>query len=952
MESLLTLSSSVNLNVPSPPAYSRMPPDGHEFPQNYQELGPNGIPYDLTAVPLPTSEPPPYTDTYYPKKTAYIDVINEAKLLDVERKSGDAECVKMSHVPSSKSLYCSKNRSSGDEISLPGSRSRTSGSWRNDEKSERSVKDKIAMFSSAIVSAGTSNGNCNGTTTTTTASIMGGGNFTKSRHRSEDGLVDGLGNMLHSRVYSKSIYSMNAVGCRGSTGYSDTGTSYRFKSKDTYPALHCQRTSDTTNPISIMNRTQSSIDLTLSSSSCSSAYSSCSPDSSLSPMSSPSYTIGSSSTLPRKHKSHRLTNGTSSNSTSASACSAYNDKKHASLTRTTSFTGATTLHSRSQSLVDVLHTPHHRYGTYEDTSRKDSLTTLIEQRRRTMSKLRGLVIPEKTCESQTPIIDLPEIKSKEADRFSCPVTGSLARNANKEHTTTYDSSWKSVLNATDMPKYSPAFKRKTLTVYGVSSSASSLSSSLNSSREELRSDVVKVTKSTAPAKPPRNSVNSYNNSQLLYGPPVYKSLFSSNNNSTNDKPIDKKDRQKSIRNDSYISRMDVCKLQEDSDNDSAVSSSRSSLCQEYSPPSSPSPNTEYDNQTNDRISNDSPSQSSSRTLRRTLSSETNVSVTSTISTLTSGSQASCSSNGDNSGKEGKSKRILKAESVEAINRKNVLSSAKYSCGQDFKVGSPLIKDVFENHQNGLYNGASQPHDENEDQIRAKFQLECEDDKHPHNAANWYGSSGENIKVAYLEIQDSEESDFSTKENSSSADTDDNLDKSLELSDSLCDVDYGKKRSKDSSDNDEYPALTSNAPFTKLEKQVYSQVIKNDRQDRRKSPVNGDFLDCAVKITNSVIDIKPATVHVNDIKKTFEKAEPLNKINGIKMSQQNHLRMSSMDSTTSEDSLPTTNSGSASNLLKEQQFGSITSLASSTSLISQQVSDFFVFWVFYAISMVF
>lgn len=839
MEPLLALSSPANLNIPtSPPAYSRMPPDGHEFPQNYQEIGPNGNLYELSSVTVPTSEPPPYTDSFYTKKSSYVDVINEAKLLDVERKPNDVNETKMS------------------QMATRPFNARRMQSWRNDEKSERSVKDKIAMFSNAIVTAGS------------------GPNFARAKHRADE--TDG---MAHSRVYSKSIYSMNSVGCRGYEA------SQRVKT-NTYQMHRI----DSTNPISIMNRTQSSIDLTLSSSSCSSAYSSCSPDSSLSPMSSPSYTIGSSSTLPRKHKSH-ITHG-------VTGC-AYNDKKH--LTRTTSFTG-TTLHSRSQSLVDVLHTPH-RYGNYDD-ARKDSLTALIEQRRRTMSKLRGLVIPEKTCESQNPIIDLPEIKSKEADRYSCAATGhGVMRAAKQEHTATYDSSWKSVFNTTEMPKYSPAFKRKTLTVYGVSSSASSLSSSLNSSREELRSDVVKT--KSPPAKPPRNSIG-YNNSQLLYGPPVYKSLFANDTSEKKDK------------RDAYISRMDICKLQEDSDNDSAVSSSRSSLCQEYSPPSSPSPNTEYDNQTNDRISNDSPSQSSSRTLRRTLSSETNVSVTSTISTLTSGSQASCSSNGDTSGKESKeskSKRILKAESVEAINRKNVLSSAKYSCGQDFKVGSPLIKDVFEGHQNTFQEAAKFEHTYNEcDKQRTWYE---------YDKLNGNGD----IKVAYLEIQDGEESDFSTKENSSSVDTDDNIDKSLELSDSMSDnytAEYTIKKDKDTSDNDEYP--TTEVAFSKLEKQVYAQVIKNE--DLRKA---NDLVDG--KVEKRLRETKPS-IHVSDIKRTFEKAEPVSKVLSIKA--QNHLRMSSMDSTTSEDSLPTV-SGSASNLLKEQQFGSITSLASSTSLISQQVS---------------
>ena len=94
-------------------------------------------------------------------------------------------------------------------------------------------------------------------------------------------------------------------------------------------------------------------------------------------------------------------------------------------------------------------------------------------------------------------------------------------------------------------------------------------------------------------------------------------------------------------------------VEDDSDNDSAVSSSRSSI----SPPPTPPPPPLL-----------SP-------LHRTLSSETTVSAaSSTASTLTCGSSDS-------------NRRVLKAQSVEAINRKNVLSSARYSSGRDLKVGS-------------------------------------------------------------------------------------------------------------------------------------------------------------------------------------------------------------------------------------------------------------------------
>jgi hypothetical protein len=69
------------------------------------------------------------------------------------------------------------------------------------------------------------------------------------------------------------------------------------------------------------------------------------------------------------------------------------------------------LHTRSQSLIDV-----GRGGGGEDV-RRASLNALIEQRRRGISKLRGLIIPEKLSEVVTPshtICDLPEIRSKDS----------------------------------------------------------------------------------------------------------------------------------------------------------------------------------------------------------------------------------------------------------------------------------------------------------------------------------------------------------------------------------------------------------------------------------------------------------------------------------------------------------------------------------------------------------
>jgi hypothetical protein len=83
--------------------------------------------------------------------------------------------------------------------------------------------------------------------------------------------------------------------------------------------------------------------------------------------------------------------------------------------------------------------------------------------------------------------------------------------------------------------------------------------------------------------------------------------------------------------------------------------------------------------------------------------------------------------------------------------------------------------------------------------------------------------------------------------------------------------------------------------------------------------------------DSVLGDSRRSVSVNDIRKAFEKAEMALANSGRKV---NHARVSSLDSTASEDSF-TPHYGSVGNLHHEQ-FGSVTSIASSTSLISPQV----------------
>lgn len=88
--------------------------------------------------------------------------------------------------------------------------------------------------------------------------------------------------------------------------------------------------------------------------------------------------------------------------------------------------------------------------------------------------------------------------------------------------------------------------------------------------------------------------------------------------------------------------------------------------------------------------------------------------------------------------------------------------------------------------------------------------------------------------------------------------------------------------------------------------------------------------------DSVLGDSRRSVSVNDIRKAFEKAEMALANSGRKV---NHARVSSLDSTASEDSF-TPHYGSVGNLHREQ-FGSVTSVASSTSLISPQVCIFVV-----------
>lgn len=262
------------------------------------------------------------------------------------------------------------------------------------------------------------------------------------------------------------------------------------------------------------------------------------------------------------------------------------------------------LHTRSQSLIDM--------SIYSKEKSSSKWNTLAEQRKRRLSKLKGLVIPEASENDVTPLVNIPEIKSITTSQIDLVIKPEVNYNDTIKPTVNNVTplvlpSWSS---NTSLPKYSPAFKRKTLQVYPVSSLKRNDSSDADNSYDEY---ISKYSDNT----PPRTT-DDPRSLESIASPTRSDCSFDYSN--TKSMPI----------KDHYLNN---AKDFVDSDNDSAVSSSQSSYNSRGSPP--PSPNSE------DKL------------------------------------------NGPN--------RMLKPFSVEAINRKNILASAKCRSGKDIKIGSPVIQ---------------------------------------------------------------------------------------------------------------------------------------------------------------------------------------------------------------------------------------------------------------------
>ncbi|XP_033157827.1 uncharacterized protein LOC117139547 isoform X2 [Drosophila mauritiana] len=284
------------LSYASPPTYSRLPPDGHEFPPNFSEpLIMHSHPLKVTtelsyeiqkggkdessAPPLPKTGPP----ATVPRKVYRQDLV-----------------INVEPAPSLTRDY---------QRSLSGGTPRKPSDWRKDEKSEKSVRDKIAMFSSnneldAIPPA------------PATAPISS--SFTrKPLNRSSENLLDSCSaSSAPLKTRAMSVENLN-----------DVQRQYQLAKQ--LPQLHV---ADSMYSLNTATPT-------------------------------PSY-----ASLPRRSHGGSYSSG---------------------VERRISFSGE----------------------GGDAANRKAAITNILEQRRRSLSKLRGLVIPERP-QLLEPILDLPEIKSQ------------------------------------------------------------------------------------------------------------------------------------------------------------------------------------------------------------------------------------------------------------------------------------------------------------------------------------------------------------------------------------------------------------------------------------------------------------------------------------------------------------------------------------------------------------
>uniref|UniRef100_A0AAG5DQB2 PDZ domain-containing protein n=1 Tax=Anopheles atroparvus TaxID=41427 RepID=A0AAG5DQB2_ANOAO len=651
----------------APPAFSRLPPDGHEFPPNFTEPSATTTQTSATvtgtsngtSVPpptvaamaimnggvtapvlaksndkhssfnddlpeLPKSSPPPVPrkvlrSELTPKGTGSPASSNGSELDNGFRKpppfptrsvSIAESMLSRKELPqayqSLQSVFEQRRRSvdvpdhhqhAGKPPAAPGRITLVGSNWRKDEKSEKSVRDKIAMFSSAAAADG------EGSVVPAPGPIGGARKFSKDFTKSSENLLGG--------------------GTKKST----------VEAIETYATLRKKAHS-----VEHLDEVDKSVPLMGASSGAGEPASAPSYKGKFSLETSKPVVLGKAYSVENLNPLQRAEAGKANGG--QGVVGGVDGSKI--LSRTTSFSG----YSNGNSLATIA-SPSSANNNATDERWKSSISNLLEQRKKSMSKLRGLVIPEKVPEAEvladSRIIGLPIIKSKDSEIILSSAViakgttttsnggGSTPSLSYSRKTSTLPTPAKSSVHSLASPSAKPGPIVPEVTYKNVSRAQTASTGSSDGKLSESESEITfrKPLPPLPPAKPPRTS--------LVYPP-------------------------KSGSSDCLRSTED------ESDDSDSVMSSRVS-----SPPVSPvapaAPVEKY-------------------ALTRTLSSETNTSITSSNSTLTSssGSQASCSSVGSTPTVD-ISRKLSKSSSSEAsMNRKNVLASAKCRSGRgDLKI---------------------------------------------------------------------------------------------------------------------------------------------------------------------------------------------------------------------------------------------------------------------------
>lgn len=338
----------------------------------------------------------------------------------------------------------------------------------------------------------------------------------------------------------------------------------------------------------------------------------------------------------------------------------------------------TRLHTRSQSLSDMSTISDRRNGS-------DRWSLLVEQRKRGLSKLKGLVIPEHAAEtdvSARPVVDIPEIKTNSSTVI--PLANGIKappRELKPQVSTpcfVEVPQWTPPPNV--IPKYSPAFKRKSLQVYSSNGEKTRKSSTEGGKVDNPRIEL--LTEKPKNATDTSLSVNDAPKSlESITSPTRSDCSFEYNSSSPELKLTG------APRTTLQHGKDDIGRSEDESDNDSAVSSSQSSYISRSSPPASPN-HLHFSSRTCNMLEADL----ADRQRRTGFQQESQ--VTSKYDSL--------------------NRRLLKPQSVEAINRKNILASAKCRSGRDLKAGSPLIQRKFdEDKHHGADENHPKPNDDNQ-----------------------------------------------------------------------------------------------------------------------------------------------------------------------------------------------------------------------------------------------